>query len=285
MHTFTLSLFSSALTPTGSNKGCSITRGNSYLYQPRKKLFNCPTSSSLNSMHNLPFPIFNFISSILSSSPSDKHNEMFTKRKRYPLNNQVIQLASHRFAKMNISKLKLLGSTSLSSNVDWCMQRKKKLNQQQLLTMEMDYSMEIPARNLLYLSHFLDIPPFFIWRFYVPLFFPPRLYLHSSLHNSTRSSVHPTRNLFSRSISFPHQFSILLRSIICAKLWKKNDGMKVLRVEWKKVCSQIFNWTSTVCRKKKFISLLPAHINSRFFHSNNNNKQIEENFSWNWNRI
>lgn len=33
MHTFTLSLFSSALTPTGSNKGCSITRGNSYLYQ------------------------------------------------------------------------------------------------------------------------------------------------------------------------------------------------------------------------------------------------------------
>lgn len=48
MHTFTLSLFSSSLTPTGSNKGCSITRGNSYLYNKEHlTIFSFSSSSYL----------------------------------------------------------------------------------------------------------------------------------------------------------------------------------------------------------------------------------------------
>lgn len=130
MHTFTLSLFSSALTPTGSNKGCSITRGNSYLYQPRKKLFKLSNLIISLLYASLALFLFQFhlINPFIITIRQTQWN-VYQKRKRYPLNNQVIQLASHRFAKMNISKLKLLGSTSISSNVDWWMQRKKKLNQ------------------------------------------------------------------------------------------------------------------------------------------------------------
>ena len=51
MHTFTLSLFSSSLTPTGSNKGCSITRGNSYLYNKEHLTIFSFTSTSY-------FPLF-----------------------------------------------------------------------------------------------------------------------------------------------------------------------------------------------------------------------------------
>lgn len=72
----------------------------------------------------------------------------------------------------------------------------KKLNQQQLLTMEMDYSMEIPAHNLLYLS-LPRYPPFFIWRFYVPLFSSPSLFtfittqLNSLIRPSNKEFIFP----------------------------------------------------------------------------------------------
>lgn len=59
---------------------------------------------------------------------------------------------------------------------------------------EMDYSMEIPSHHLS-LSRY----PFHLALFTVisvSLSPPIHLYLHSSLHNSTRSSVHPRRGIY-----------------------------------------------------------------------------------------
>jgi hypothetical protein len=62
MHSFTLSLFSSSFTPTGSNKGCSITRGNSYLYN--KDHFNKFSSTSYFTLFfSLSLSLFYWITS------------------------------------------------------------------------------------------------------------------------------------------------------------------------------------------------------------------------------
>lgn len=151
--------------------------------------------------------------------------------------------------------------------------------------MEMDYSMEIPALNLLYLS-LPRYPPFFIWRFYVPLFSFPSLFtfittqLNSLIRPSNKEFIFPLYLIPPIFHSPPIHY---LCQVVKKERWNESSPCGV---EKSLLTNFQLNIHSEFAEKKKFISLLPAHINSRFFHSNNNNnKQIEENFSWNWNRI
>lgn len=68
MHSFTLSLFSSSLTPTGSNKGCSITRGNSYLYNKEhlRNLFSFFPDIIFTLSSISPFPLNNLVCKLKS---------------------------------------------------------------------------------------------------------------------------------------------------------------------------------------------------------------------------